>query len=184
MAKLTKKGRRKSQMLESYKCGVSYSSLTQRKKAHTSKREALPPPSNGQDENNDKVVREQGGKCEDITSVSCQGNKGDKDGDNVGERASLNCMDHDDNDTSDGHGNKGEKCNGNDESVGRGNKVDLKYYGDNTSEGRGNKSGAKCDGNNTSDDRGNKGDPKCNSDDMSNGHVNANGRSNVDHQKV
>ncbi len=107
MAKLTKRGRHKSQMLESHKCGVSYFSLTQRKKACMSKREALPPP-NGQDKNNDKVVQEQGGKCEDITSVACQGNEGDKDGGNVGERASLNCMDHNNNDTSDGRGNKGD----------------------------------------------------------------------------
>ena len=69
MAKLTKRRRRKSQMLESYKCGVSYSSLTQRKKACTSEREALP--------------------------------------DNARERASLIFLDHDNNDTSVGHGNKG-----------------------------------------------------------------------------
>jgi hypothetical protein len=98
MAKLTKKGRRKSQMLESYKCGVSYSSLTQRKKACTSEREATP--------------------------------------DDAGERASLNCMDHDDNDTSVGHGNKGDKCNSNDTSDSQGNKGDLKCYSDNTSEAR------------------------------------------------
>ena len=121
MAKLTKRGWRKSKMLESYTCGVAYSSLTHRKKARTSKREALPPP-NGQDENNDKVVQEQGGKREDITSVACQGNKGDKDGDDVGERASLNCMDHDDNNTSDDRRNKGYKCNGNDTSDDQGNK--------------------------------------------------------------
>ena len=98
MAKPTKKGRRKSQMLESYKCGVSYSSLTQRKKARTSEREALP--------------------------------------DDAGERASLNCMDHDDNDTSVGHGNKGDKCNSNDTSDSQGNKGDSKCYSDNKSEAR------------------------------------------------
>ncbi len=81
MAKLTKRGQHKSQMLESYKCGVSYSSLTQRKKARTSEKEALPPP-NDQDENNGKVVQEQGGS-EDIKSVACQGNEGDKDGDDA-----------------------------------------------------------------------------------------------------
>ena len=73
-------------MLESYTCGVTYSSLTQRKKARTSKREALP--------------------------------------DDARERASLIFLDHDDNDTSVAHGNKGDKCNSNDTSDSQGNKGD------------------------------------------------------------
>ena len=83
-------------------------------------------------------------------------------------------MDHDDNDTSVGRGNKCDKCNSNDTSDGRGNKGDSKCYSNNTSEGPRNKGGAKCDGNNT-DGRGNKGDSKCYGDITSEGRGNKGG---------
>ena len=125
MAKKSKRLRRKSQMLEAYHGGVSYSSLTRHKKARTGERDALLPP-NCQDENNEEVIREQeGSKCLDITSVACQGSKWDKDGDYVdksgmkcdGDDMSDGCRNKhdpqcDSNVTSDSHGNKGDACDG------------------------------------------------------------------------
>ena len=125
MAKQSKRLRRKSQKLEAYHGGVSYSSLTRQKKARTGKREALLPP-NCQDENNEEVIREQEGKCLDITSGAYQGSNGDKDGD--------------DDDKS------GAKCDGDDMSNGSRNKHDPQCDSNVMSDSHGIQGDARCKG--------------------------------------